>query len=215
VIVRLTPDIPRGCDLELAIETARQAVAFNDRGVVGLGLGGLEAQFPPEPYAPAFAIAKEGGLGSVPHAGEAAGPASIRVALDALQADRIRHGIRAVEDPSLLADLAAERIVLDVCPVSNLRTRTVASLDAHPLPVLAGAGVLCSISTDDPALFDIDLTKDYKAALVLGHAARAAFDAGVAGALCDEDIRTRLRRIGEEHTWADVNDPATRTRRSP
>ena len=118
VIVRLTPDIPRGCDIEQALETARLAVAFRHRGVDGLGLGGLEAQFPPEPYEPAFAIAKDGGLGSVPHAGEAAGPAFIRGAIDALTADRIRHGIRAIEDPLLLADLVAERLVLDVCPVS-------------------------------------------------------------------------------------------------
>lgn len=86
VIVRLTPDIPRGCDIEQALETARLAVAFRHRGVDGLGLGGLEAQFPPERYEPAFAIAKDGGLGSVPHAGEAAGPASIRGAIDALTA---------------------------------------------------------------------------------------------------------------------------------
>jgi aminodeoxyfutalosine deaminase len=203
VIVRLTPDIPRGCDIDLAIETARQAVTFRDRGVVGLGLGGLEAQFPPEPYARAFAIAKDGGLGSVPHAGEAAGPASIRGALDALQADRVRHGIRAVEDPGLLADLAAERIVLDVCPMSNVRTRTVASLDAHPLPALVAGGALCSISTDDPALFDTDLTADYSAASALGHGPRAAFDAGVAGALCDEATRDRLRRTGSAFAWRD------------
>src|SRR5215469_9520701 len=91
VQVRLTPDIPRGYPLEAAELTARYAVAYRDRGVVGLGLGGGEAAYPPGLYARAFALARDGGLGSVPHAGEAAGPASIRGALDALAADRIRQ----------------------------------------------------------------------------------------------------------------------------
>src|SRR6478736_6677954 len=147
VVVRLTPDIPRGFPLDAGIETARYSAKYADRGVVGLGLGGLEAQHPPEPYAEAFRIAKEHGLGSVPHAGEVAGPASIRGALDALGADRIRHGIRAVEDSGLLREIADRRIVLDVCPISNLRTRAVASLDEHPLPQLVRSGALCSIST--------------------------------------------------------------------
>ena len=83
VDVRLTPDIPRGFPLDAALETARYAVKYRDRGVVGLGLGGLEAGNPPEPYEPAFRIAKDGGLGCVPHAGEVDGAASIRGALDA------------------------------------------------------------------------------------------------------------------------------------
>jgi aminodeoxyfutalosine deaminase len=202
VIVRLTPDIPRGFPLEAGIETARYAAKYADRGVVGLGLGGLEAQHPPEPYAEAFRLAKDAGLGSVPHAGEVAGPASIRGALDALGADRIRHGIRAVEDPDLLAELADRRIVCDVCPVSNVRTRAVAALADHPLPQMVAAGVPCSISTDDPAMFATDLTQDYDAAAQLGLHARDAFTAGVEGALCDDATRARLTAIGDAHTWA-------------
>ena len=98
VDVRLTDrhtPLPR---LDAALETARYAIKYRDRGVVGLGIGGPEASFPPEPFERAFRLAKDAGLGSVPHAGEAAGPESIRGAIDALQADRIRHGIRAVED---------------------------------------------------------------------------------------------------------------------
>jgi aminodeoxyfutalosine deaminase len=202
VAVRLTPDIPRGFPLEAAIETAHHAVRYRDRGVVGLGLGGLEAQFPPEPYAEAFAIARDGGLASVPHAGEVAGPESIRGALDALGADRIRHGIRAVEDPALLDELAARGIVCDVAPVSNVRTAAVASLEEHPLPAMIAAGVRCSISTDDPALFGTDLTRDYDAAAALGLGARAAFEAGLIGARCDEAERSRLRAAGDSHDWS-------------
>jgi aminodeoxyfutalosine deaminase len=201
VVVRLTPDIPRGCDLDEAVETARWAVAFRDRGVVGLGLGGLEARFPPEPYERAFAVARDGGLGSVPHAGEAAGPTSIRGALDVLHADRLRHGIRAVEDPALVAELADRGVVLDVCPVSNLRTRVVASMQDHPLPALMAAGVQCSISTDDPALFDTDLGLDLAVAAELGCTPEDAYAAGLAGALCDEATRAVLAAIASGTSW--------------
>ena len=199
--IRLTPDIPRGFTQEEARATVEWAGRFRDRGVVGVGLGGLEAQFPPEPYEDVFRLAHSLGLGSVPHAGEAAGPPSVRGALEALGADRIRHGIRAVEDAGLVAEIAGRGTVLDVCPLSNLRTGVVGSLDEHPLPQLVAAGVQCSISTDDPAMFDTDLTRDYEAAAALGLSPRAAYEAGVAGALCDETTRARLRAIGDAHAW--------------
>jgi len=181
-------------------------VKYSGRGVVGLGLGGKEAEFPPEPYAPAFALARDGGIGSVPHAGEAAGVASIRGALDALGADRIRHGIRAVDDPGLVRELASRGTVLDVCPVSNLRTGVVASLAAHPLPELVAAGVRCSVSTDDPAMFGTDLSADYAAARELGVPAEACYQAGVHGALCDQETRAVLRRAGEAFDWPGATD---------
>jgi aminodeoxyfutalosine deaminase len=201
VEIRLTPDIPRGFTLEEARETVEWSARYRDRGVVGVGLGGLEAEFPPEPYEEVFAHAKALGLGSVPHAGEVAGAASVRGALERLQADRLRHGIRAVEDTGLVSELAGRGTVLDVCPLSNLRTGAVRSLEEHPLPRLLAAGVRCSISTDDPAMFDTDLTRDYEAAESLGLSPRVAYEAGVAGALCDETTRARLRRIGESADW--------------
>jgi len=201
VEIRLTPDIPRGFTQEEARATVDWSARYRDRGVVGVGLGGLEAEFPPEPYEEVFAEAKSRGLGSVPHAGEVAGPASVRGALEALQADRLRHGIRAEEDPGLVRELAGRGTVLDVCPLSNLRTGAVASLEEHPLPRLVAAGVRCSISTDDPAMFDTDLSRDYEAAESLGVSPRAAYEAGVAGALCDEATRARLRAIGDAHDW--------------
>jgi aminodeoxyfutalosine deaminase len=202
VEVRLTPDIYRGAELEKAQTVVRYAAKYRERGVVGVGLGGLEAQYPPEPYAEVFALAKAEGLGSVPHAGEHAGPASIRGALDALGADRVRHGIRAVEDTALVQELAGRGTVLDVCPISNLRTGAVRSLAEHPLPKLVEAGVRCSISTDDPAMFDTDLTRDYEAAGALGLDPQAAYNAGVDGALCDSTTRRRLRDLGASFDWA-------------
>ena len=212
VEVRLTPDIYRGANAEQAEQVVRYSAKYRERGIVGVGLGGLEAEFPPEPYEPAFTLAKSLGLASVPHAGEVAGPPSVRGALEALGADRLRHGIRSVEDSGLVAELADRGIVLDVCPLSNLRTGAVASLDEHPLPQLVAAGVRCSISTDDPAMFETDLTRDYDAAAELGVSARAAYDAGIAGALCDEKTRARLRQIGESHGWREARSSAGRPR---
>jgi len=204
VEVRLTPDIVRGYPLDDAEQTVRHSARRRDRGVVGVGLGGLEADYPPEPYEPVFALARELGLASVPHAGEVAGPSSVRGALEDLRADRIRHGIRAAEDPGLLRELADRRIVLDVCPISNLRTRAVATLHEHPLPQLVAAGARCSISTDDPAMFGTDLSQDYDAAASLGLHPREAYDAGLEGALCDEKTKARLREIAETFSWGAI-----------
>jgi aminodeoxyfutalosine deaminase len=201
VRVALTPDIVRGYPLETAELTVRHSIAHADRGIVGVGLGGAEGDYPPELYARAFAQAKESGLGSVPHAGEADGPASVRSALDTLGADRIRHGIRAVEDPGLLAELASRGIVLDVCPTSNVRTGVVRSLADHPLPGLLAAGVRCTVNTDDPAMFGSDLGTEYATALRLGASPLGCYEAGAAGALCDDQTRAELRRAGAEYDW--------------
>jgi aminodeoxyfutalosine deaminase len=204
VDVRLTTDIPRHLGLDAAMETARYAIKYRERGIVGLGLGGPEASYPPEPFERAFLLAKEAGLGSVPHAGEEAGPKSVRGAVEVLQADRVRHGIRAVEDEGLLRELAARSIVCDVCPVSNLRTRVVESIEVHPLSEMLAAGVLCSISTDDPAMFETDLTCDYEIAAQMGCSQEQAFRAGIIGALCDAETRSRLQSIYDSFPWSDA-----------
>jgi aminodeoxyfutalosine deaminase len=190
VTVRFTPDLYRGVDPEIAEEAARTSVRYAERGVVGFGLGGIESR-PAAPYRKAFDIARDGGLGLVPHAGEAAGPDSIREVL-ALDPARIRHGFRAVEDPALLAEIVGRDIVLDVCPTSNLRTGVVRTLEEHPLPALRAAGALCTINTDDPAMFGTDLGREYEIAAGLGVTPAEAFAAGVSGALCDEETRRRL-----------------------
>jgi len=206
--IRLTPEITREATLEDGFELLGYAAKYRDRGVVGVGLGGPEAGFPPEPWAPVFAGLADLGLGSVPHAGEVVGPASIWGALRALRADRIRHGIAAVQDPRLMAELRERGTVLDVCPISNVRTRAVASLASHPLPILVGNGIRCSISTDDPAMFGTDLAREYAAATSLGIAPQAFYEAAVAGALCDEPLRHRLAEIGDTFPWPD-GGPAT------
>jgi aminodeoxyfutalosine deaminase len=190
VIVRLTPEQYRGCDTAFGEALARTAVRYRDRGVVGFGLSGREGRHPDAPHERAMRIAADGGLGLVPHAGEAAGPASVRSALR-MGATRIRHGVRAVEDPDLVIELVDRGIVLDVCPTSNLQLGLGTAAD-HPVRRLAAAGVRCSISTDDPALFDTDLSAEYALAAELGVSARAAYRAGLHGALCDEATKARL-----------------------
>ena len=101
----------------------------------------------------------------------------------------------------MVRELADRRTVLDVCPISNLRTGAVRSLAEHPLPVLIGSGVPCSLSTDDPAMFETDLGTEYEAAESMGLEPRGFFEAGLEGALCDEETRANLRRIGETHDW--------------
>jgi aminodeoxyfutalosine deaminase len=194
ITVRFTPDLYRGVDEEVAQECARVAVRYRDRGVVGLGLGGAETLCPAARYDKAFSIARDGGLAIVPHAGENAGPGSIWEVLEQRPA-RIRHGVRAVEDPALLRELLDRGVVLDVCPTSNLRTGVVSALDTHPLPRLRAAGVPCTINTDDPAMFGTDLGEEYRIAAGLGLPAREAYAAGLAGALCDEGTRARLAAL--------------------
>lgn len=201
VVVRLTPDGYRGAQVELVEEMARQATKHRARGIVGMGIGGPEKGQPPRPYAKAFAIARDGGLGAVPHAGEVCGPESIRETVAALGASRVRHGISAIDDPVLTRELAARGIVLDVCPTSNLRTKAVESLDAHPLRRLIDAGVACTVNTDDPAMFGTDLGREHEIAVSMGVSAKSLYDAGLAGALCDVKTKQRLTAIGASATW--------------
>jgi aminodeoxyfutalosine deaminase len=141
----------------------------------------------------------------VPHAGELGPPDAIRDALHLLHADRLRHGIRAIEDPDLVQELKDRGTVLDVCPVSNIRVGVVPSLAEHPLPKLVAAGVLCSLSTDDPPMFDTDLTAEYEVGCSLGLHPRTFYEAGVAGALCDEAAKARLAAIGEAYDWGQLD----------
>jgi adenosine deaminase len=158
----LMPTVDRTLGQADAIEVATVAARFAGRGVVSLGLANEERGFPCADFAEAFAIAKEAGLQSAPHAGELVGPESVREAVDGLQADRVLHGVRAIEDPALIAELAERGIPLDVCPTSNVLLDVVDEIGAHPLPALLEAGVRCSINADDPILFGPDILDEYE-----------------------------------------------------
>lgn len=144
-----------------AAETVRFAVGHRPEGTVGIGLGGPEIDVRRADFAPAFRIARDAGLHSVPHAGETVGPAEIWSALRELGAERIGHGIGAAADPALLAHLAQNGITLEVSPTSNVCTGAVPSLAGHPLPALLAAGVPVTLATDDPGMFHTDLNAEY------------------------------------------------------
>jgi adenosine deaminase len=152
----------RTLDPSDSVEQAHLAVKYADKGVTGFGLANDETGHPPEPFAEAFAVARDAGLLSVPHAGELEGPDSVRGALDALGANRLQHGVRAVEDSELVKRLADSPVCLDVCPTSNVLLSVVPDLAAHPLPALLEAGVRCSLNSDDPLLFGPNLLEEYQ-----------------------------------------------------
>lgn len=145
---------------EHVMEVARLAARYVGDGVVSFGIGGDEARGPASGLRKAYAYARDAGLRLTAHAGETAGPESIRDAL-AIGAERIGHGIRAVEDPDLMRRLREERIPLEVCITSNVRTGAVASLDAHPVRKLFDAGVPITLNTDDPGVFATDLEREF------------------------------------------------------
>jgi adenosine deaminase len=135
----------------------------NTPSVIGIGLGGSEAEHPPAPYAHIYEKARGSGLKTVAHAGEAAGPKSIWETITQLKPERIGHGVRAIEDTHLMEYLTETQIPLEVCPISNLRTGIYSTLTAHPLPKLHRAGVFTTINSDDPVMFNTTLSGEYAA----------------------------------------------------
>jgi len=196
VRVALIVDLVRNYGPEAALRSAAEAAELRGLGVVAVGLGGDERAHPPEPFAPAFALARARGLHVTVHAGETAGPASIRGAL-AAGAERIGHGIHAVQDDLLLAELAARRIVLEVCPTSNRRTGAVRQGTTHPLGRLLGAGCRVVLGSDDPVLFSADLAQELRVA-AFEHGCdrrrlRELQDDAVAAAFLDQSAQAALR----------------------
>jgi adenosine deaminase len=157
-------DIPGESGLPAADVTLDTALRLRPDGLVGFGLGGPEIGVTRPQFAPHFEQAIAAGLRSVPHAGESTGPETIWDSINFLGAERIGHGIAAAQDPALMAHLAEHDITLEVCPTSNVRTRSVSSLAEHPLPQLVAAGVPVTINSDDPPMFGTTLNAEYEIA---------------------------------------------------
>jgi aminodeoxyfutalosine deaminase len=194
-------DIPGEAGLPAAEETLRIALEEQPAGLVSFGLGGPEVGVPRPQFKPYFDKARAAGLHSVPHAGETTGPQTIWDALRDLGAERIGHGIAAAQDPQLMAHLAEHGIPLEVCPTSNVRTRAVAGIDEHPLPLLVAAGVPVTINSDDPPMFGTTLEEEYAvAARLLGLDA-----AGVAGLARAAVQASFLPPAGKERLLAEID----------
>jgi adenosine deaminase/aminodeoxyfutalosine deaminase len=157
-------DIPGEAGVPAADLTLDVATTLRPDGLVSFGLGGPEVGVPREQFAPHFRAAIAEGLHSVPHAGESTGPETVWDALTHLGAERIGHGIAAARDPRLLQHLSEHAIPLEVCPTSNVCTRSVPSLAEHPLPQLVAAGVPVTINSDDPPMFSTTLNAEYAVA---------------------------------------------------
>ncbi len=187
-----------------AERTLEYALLGREYGVIALGLGGSEVNAPPEPFAPVFAAAKQHGLKSLPHAGESAGAASIWGAIEQLQADRVGHGVRAIEDERLLRVLAERQIPLEISMTSNVALKFCPYIHDHALPILDRAGALITINSDDPTLVGTTLSQEYQLLVdVFGYTpvavlrlARNAFTASFA----EPDLQARL--LAEFDHWA-------------
>lgn len=146
--------------------TARTLAAITEVAeearIIGIGIGGYEAENPPELFADVYRTAQASGFRLTAHAGEAAGPESVWGAIKALGAERIGHGVRAAEDPALVEYLVEHQLPLEVCPTSNIRTAVVSDWETHPARSLIEAGVMVTINTDDPALFHSSLAGEYR-----------------------------------------------------
>jgi adenosine deaminase len=142
---------------------ARLARRFAGAGVVGFGLSNDETRGRPEEFAKAFRIARDAGLLSVPHAGELRGIRSVEGAVEVLQADRLGHGVRSVEDPRTVQLLAERGVVLEVCPASNVALGVAGAVELVPVRQLQEAGVPVALGADDPLLFRSGLLEQYAA----------------------------------------------------
>jgi adenosine deaminase len=151
----------RHLDPSLSLAIAEASVRGRERGVVGFDIAGGEARHPAAPHAGAFARARAGGLGITVHAGEAAGPASIREAIEQCGARRLGHATRLPEDPALTAAVRREAIAIEACLSSNVQTGAVPSIEAHPLPRWLEAGQRVTLCTDNWLMSDVTLSGEY------------------------------------------------------
>jgi len=185
----------RNFGVEPALRVARYAAERPHPYVVGFSMAGDEENYPPAAYAEAFEIAAEAGLGCTVHAGEWAGPESVRGGLE-LPVSRIAHGVRSVEDPALVEELAERRVVLEVCPTSNVVLGIYPSYEEHPLPRLVEAGVPVTLGSDDPPYFGATIGGEYRICRErLGlddDALRAITRTAIEAAFCDETLKQRL-----------------------
>lgn len=197
IVLRWIYDIPGEAGLESADATIGYAVDHGPSSLVAFGLGGPEIGVPRPQFAPHFARARAAGLHSVPHAGESTGPETVWDAIRELGAERIGHGIAAAQDPALMDYLAQHRIPLEISPTSNLATRLVDRIEEHPMRALRDAGVVVTINSDDPPMFNTTLNREYAIAADLldldpsGLAALAT--TAVEVSFAPDDIKQRVK----------------------
>jgi adenosine deaminase len=201
--VNLIADVVRDSSIDRAMHTVETVAELSEYGVIGIGLGGSEQTHPPEPFAPVFARARQLGLRTTAHAGEAAGAESIWGALTALGAERIGHATRASTDPKLCDFLVTQQIPLEMCPLSNVRTGVVADMPSHPIADFIKRGMLVTVNTDDPKMFNNTLVDEYSQLMEHFHLSPATIcqliDNAVTASWLSDDEKTHLRATLQRH----------------
>ena len=160
--VALVADLVRDFGSVRAAVTLTEVDEVRNLGVIGIGIGGSEQEFPPEPFAEVYEEAQRLGFHTTAHAGEAAGAESVWGAIRSLHVERIGHGTRAGEDEALLDYLVEHQIPLEMCPISNVRTGVVKSIEEHPVRRYFERGIAVTINTDDPKMFGNSLAEEYR-----------------------------------------------------
>lgn len=150
---------------EQAKAVAKVAIDRVGKGIVGLDLAGNEVKYPSTPFSAIFKEAKDAGLGITIHAGEWASAHGVEEAIEELYADRIGHGIRAMENSRILRLVREKNIALEVCLTSNLQTGVVRRMTHHPLVDMLDLGMMVTLNTDDPHVSDITLSDEYEVAI--------------------------------------------------
>ncbi len=185
---------------DAAFATLEQAMPFRDQ-IIGVGLDSGERGNPPEKFAQVFARCGVLGLHRVAHAGEEGPPAYIASALDILEAERIDHGVRCLEDPALVERLQRERIPLTVCPLSNVKLCVFPDLAHHPLPALLQSGLCATVNSDDPAYFGGYINQNFEATF-----AALPLAAGDAYSLARNSFTASFADAGAKRRWIDALD---------
>jgi adenosine deaminase len=160
--VNLVADFCRDDGVENAARVLAELNEVKNLGVIGVTIGGSEQSFPPEPFTDVYEKARKLGFHTSAHAGEAAGAASVWGAIRSLKVERIGHGTRIIEDPALVDYIVEKQIPLEVCPISNVKTRVVNSVKEHPVRRFFEQGITVTINTDDPKMFGNSLAEEYR-----------------------------------------------------
>lgn len=185
----------RNFGVEPALRVARYAAERPHPYVVGFSMAGDEENYPPAAYAEAFEVAAAAGLGCTVHAGEWAGPESVRGGLE-LPVTRIAHGVRAIEDHGLVEELAERGVFLECCPTSNVVLGIYPSYEEHPLPQLLAAGVRVTLGSDDPPYFGASIGGEYEICRqrfgFYEETLRGITRTAIEAAFCDETLKQRL-----------------------
>lgn len=204
----LIMDIVRGNKVNICMEQIEAVIPYLRKGVIGIGLGGSEQKYPNDLYAPVYKKAQSHGFKLTAHAGEAAGPESIWAAINTLGVERIGHGVRAHEDPRLVSVLKEKQIPLEMCIVSNIKTGVCPSIEAHPIHEYYHNGLLVTVNSDDPTMFNTSLNHEYELLARSGFTMHDLYQMSMNGItasfLCEKDKQTLKSQFKNE--WQTLFD---------